>query len=120
MLNKNTASDLFAAIDGKDSAKFNSFLTEDGQFIFSNMPPVQGKENIYNFLEYFFGSIKSLSHSIMDYNEVNNYIYINGIVTYTRHDDTTLTVKFQNKFTMESGLVKIYDIYMDASELYKQ
>jgi hypothetical protein len=45
--------------------------------------------------------------------------FITGDVTYTRHDGSALEAKFANVFKMEGDLIKEYNIYVDASDLYK-
>ena len=42
MHSKDWWNSLFAAIDGKDTAAFLSFLTEDAEFRFANNPPAVG------------------------------------------------------------------------------
>lgn len=111
--------DLFESIDSKNTEKFVSFITDDGEFIFANMPPVVGKKNIIEFLNNFFPSIKQLKHDIFEVYSFEAVIVIKGIVTYTRHDDSNLSVKFCNIFHMEESKISKYDIYMDSSQLYR-
>lgn len=111
--------DLFASIDEMNSDKFVSFMTDDAQFIFGNYPPAVGKQAAFEAVDGFFKSIKAISHSGREVWEVDNVIFTRGTVTYTRHNDTTLTVNFLNLFRMEEGKIKIYEIFIDNSELYK-
>jgi len=41
------------------------------------------------------------------------------MVTYTRHDSSTLTVPFANILRFEGDLIDEYLIFLDVSELYK-
>ena len=41
-----------------------------------------------------------------------------GRITYTRHDDTTLDVPFTNILVLEGDKIKEYKIYIDTSKLY--
>jgi len=55
--------DLFKSIDKSDTETFLSFLSNDATFIFGNLEPVEGKNNIRNFLNNFFKSIDHTEHS---------------------------------------------------------
>jgi hypothetical protein len=46
-------------------------------------------------------------------------VICHGIVTYTRHDSSTLSVPFANIFRLDGDLIREYLIYVDVSELYK-
>jgi ketosteroid isomerase-like protein len=103
-----------------DSNKFVRFLTEDGTFVFANYPPVTGTDNLIQFLDVFYSSIKSLKHEVKNCIISGDFVAAEGMVTYTRHSGTELTVKFCNIFTMQGNLVKNYNIYIDASKLYEE
>lgn len=109
--------DLFKTIDSRDAVKFADFLTLDGEFIFGNLSPVQGRENIITFLDAFFKSIHSISHRVDNCWAVEDRVIVEGFVTYTRHDGTSLGVKFCDIFTMEGNLIKRFDIFIDNSQL---
>ncbi len=109
---------LFAAIDVMDSDTFTSFFTQDGVFRFGNAEPVIGKDNIHAAVTGFFGSIKGLRHEVADVKDTGDVIVSHGWVTYTRHNDSTLTVPFCNIFNMHGGKIKDYLIFVEASQLY--
>ena len=111
--------DLFASIDGQDSEKFCSYFTDEGTFVFSNMEPVKGVDNIREAVGGFFSSIKGLKHDLHNCWERNGSVITNGIVTYTRHDGSELTVPFADIFYMSGNKVKDYLIYIDISKLYQ-
>ena len=71
------------------------------------------------YIQRFFNSIKTLEHSVNDVWHTDDAIVSHGIVTYTRHDDSTLTVPFANIFKMKGERIKDYLIFADISELYK-
>ena len=110
---------LFEAIDRSDAEKFSVFLADDVTFRFGNAAPVGGKAQVKEVVGGFFASIKTLRHQIHDTWSVNNAIVCHGMVTYTRHDGSTLTVQFANIFKMKGELIKDYLIFADTSELYK-
>jgi len=111
--------DLFAAIDGKDAERFASFVTEDGAFLFANSPAVAGRAAIRDAVAGFFASIRSLSHEVHGVTVDGDRIWSRGVVTYVRHDGSSLAVPFCNYFEMRDGRVHHYQIYVDASTLYR-
>jgi limonene-1,2-epoxide hydrolase len=119
-MNKQDILEVFMAIDSFDSDKFVSCMTEDAAFRFGNMPAVEGKDNIRNFVAGFFQSIKAIKHDQLEIWEADGVKLMNGRVTYTRHDDSILSVFFANTFKMKGDKVKDYFIFVDTSELYKQ
>lgn len=118
MSNFNWINELFASIDAMDAARFCSFLTNDCVFTMGNFPAVVGKEQIQSAVDRFFQSIKALSHTNLSSYQCDDSLFVRGTVTYTRHNDTQLTVEFLNHFKMDGSLIKDYRIFMDISQLY--
>lgn len=117
---------LFASIDNKDTEAFCNFLHHECSFRFSNSPTLLGIDNIAEYIEGFFDSIKALEHKLVDSRRMQDQIIAHGEVTYTRKDDTQLTVQFANILTLsgsldEAGKPKLieYLIFADTSKLYK-
>lgn len=109
--------DVAASIDAKDTKKFASFITPDGQFRFGNAPAVYGTEEIEKVVDWFFSTIKSSSHEILKTWIDDGSIVWQGRVTYTRLDDKVVPVEFVNVFNMEGDKIKDYLIYIDNSPL---
>ena len=120
MITKADITRLFQAIDSKDTETFVSFLSDDAVFRFGNMPPVEGKENIRPFMSGWFQSIKALKHDQIGIWEADGVWFMNGRVTYTRHNDTQLQVWFSNTFKMKDEKIRNYLIFVDASQLYTE
>jgi len=110
---------MYLAIDARDTNKLVSYMTDDAKFIFANIPPVEGKSNISGFLDGFFKSIKAISHNEIESWNAGEVWFVTGKVTYTRHDDSILQVPFGVILKMRDSLIKDYQIFVDASELYK-
>jgi hypothetical protein len=119
MQNNDFIPNVFRNVDKNDSRAFVEAMTEDGAFRFANNPAVEGRENIFQFLEGFFGSIKGLKHTNLEYWYQDDNWFVTGDVTYIRHDESTLEAKFANVFKMKGDLIDQYLVYVDASELYK-
>jgi hypothetical protein len=115
---QNQINELFSSIDEKNVEKFSSFLSENCSFRFGNMPAVDGVDGISQFVGGFFDSIKSVKHDIIDSWDIPGGAVCHGMVTYTRHDDSTLSVPFSNIFKIDNGKVNDYLIFADTSQLY--
>lgn len=109
---------LSQALDGKQVEKVLEYLTDDCLFVAGNGEPVKGKENIRSVFERFFPAVKSTAHDVTDIFETGNSLVHRGTVTYTRLDDSQLTIPFCDVFKMEGTLIKAYHIYIDWSELF--
>ena len=110
--------DLFDTIDRMDAAAFASFITEDGVFAFGNNPPAVGREAITAAVGGFYQAIAGLSHTLTEVWETPTAVLVEGRVTYTRHDGSTLTLPFFDVFRMRGGAVREYLIYMDINPLF--
>ena len=110
--------ELFKAIDAKDAERFASFIAADGTFVFANAPAMTGRAAIRDAVAGFFASIRGLSHEVHSVAQEGSQVWSRGIVTYVRHDGSSLTAPFCNYFEMENGGVRHYQIYVDASALH--
>ena len=120
MSDLNWVAELFASVDEKNIEKFSSFLAEDCSFRFGNFPAVQGVDGVSEFVGGFFNSIESLKHDISDIWPVPGGVVCHGMVSYTRHDKSVLSVPFSNIFKSKNGKVCEYLIFADTSQLYAQ
>jgi hypothetical protein len=110
---------LFQAIDRFDTKSFISFLDDEASFKFGNMPAVTGKNAIFEFVAGFFQAIRAIQHTNLEVWELEGIRFVNGTVTYTRLDGSTLTVNFSNTFKLKGDKILDYLIYIDNSELFK-
>ena len=110
---------LFAAIDAKDVDGFAEFLTPDASFRFGSAPAAAGADAIREAVGGFFTSIKALEHTVTRAFADGSTLFCEGSVTYTRHDDSAVTLPFADVFEMSAdGLITDYKIYMDIAPLY--
>jgi len=110
--------DLFAAIDAMDADRFATFLAPGCIFRFGNLPPVEGRQAVRDFVAGFFGALGGIRHEVVERIEAPGRIATHGFVTYTRRDGSTLRVPFANAFELEGGLVASYLIFVDNSALF--
>ena len=120
MSDQNRIVELFSSIDEKNVEKFSSFLSEDCSFRFGNLPAVHGVDGISDFVGGFFDSIETLKHDIIDIWVVPGGAICHGMVSYTRHDKSILSIPFSNIFKIDNGKVYDYLIFADTSQLYAQ
>jgi ketosteroid isomerase-like protein len=109
---------LFAAIDARDTAAFLNFLTADAHFRFGNAPTVIGSEPIAAAVEGFFAAIASCRHQLLRTWSGTAAIACEGVVTYTRHDGSAVSVPFANVFELRGAKIAAYRIYIDNSPLF--
>ena len=112
------AGGVFAAIDRKDTAAFVGFLTDDAVFRFGSAPPVEGRDAIFAAVDGFFDTIAALDHQVSHTMTEGSRQFIEGEVTYTRHDGTQITLPFADVFDYDGDRIRHYKIYMDISPLY--
>ena len=119
MSTDNFIKDMYSVVDSMDGGALAEMMTENGIFRFANMPPVQGRGAITEFLGGFFQSIKGIDHDQIEDWKVDGVRFATGRVTYTRHDDSALAVPFSVILKMDGNLIDQYLIFIDTSELYK-
>lgn len=110
--------ELFQKIDTKDTVGFLSFLTSDARFRFGNAAPLQGRQAIGKAVDAFFDSIKASQHHLLHRWSIDDAVICQGEVSYTRRDNSTLTLPFVNIFRMRGEQIDQYLIYVDVTPLY--
>jgi uncharacterized protein (TIGR02246 family) len=118
MANHTFINDLLAAIDRMDAKAFAAVLTPDSSFRFGNNPAVAGREAIEAAVAGFFKAIKSVSHDLENQWLLPDTAICMGVVTYTRHDGSTLQVPFANVMKLRPGGIHDYRIFTDNSALF--
>jgi hypothetical protein len=111
-------SELFSAIDGKDTEKFLGFLTEDASFRFGSAPEICGHAAIRDGVNGFFDTIASSKHQLDRVIIDGTTLVCEGSVTYRRLDDREVTAPFVDIFEYTGDLISEYKIYIDISAVY--
>jgi len=109
---------LFNDIDKMDADKFASYLDENVSFKFGNAPVVKGKEAARQAVDDFFKAIKGIRHKKLRMWTHSDSVLYQGEVTYTRHDDSQVTLPYFNVFLLNGDKIKDYLIYMDINPLF--
>ncbi len=110
--------ELRASSDAKDTAKFVSYLTPDGEFIFGNAPAAVGHAAVGAAVSGFFAAIGSCRHRLTATWDGPESAVGEGTVTYTRLDGSTITLPFVDVFHFRDGKIGRYQIYMDVNPLF--
>jgi len=118
-MTKEDIQSLFNSIDVFDTKSFASFLDKEVNFKFGNMPVIRGRDATFEFVAGFFQAIKGIRHTNLESWELEGIRFVNGTVSYTRLDGSTLTVNFSNTFKLKGNKIKEYLIFIDNSELFK-
>jgi hypothetical protein len=116
---KSFVKDVYQSIDSADAKKFASYIAPDGCFRFANNPEVIGNATIETYVDGFFKSLRGINHSNLESWSAGDAIFVNGIVKYTRHNNTTLELPFSCTWKMQGHLIGQYLIFIDSSELYQ-
>jgi len=111
---------LFASIDAMDTESFLGFIHEDATFRFGSSPAVKGHAEIRAAVGGFFSSIAAIKHVLQRLVTDGNAVVYEGEVTYTRHDDSVITLPFVNLFEVDDGLISLYRIYIDIGPLFAE
>jgi ketosteroid isomerase-like protein len=110
---------LTPALDAKDTDAVLALLAEDCLFQAGNNAPLVGRMAIKDTLDYFFTAVKGIQHTITDAFESGDNAVYRGHVTYTRHDDSVLTIPVCDVFKIKNQKITEYTIYIDWSDLFK-
>jgi len=108
---------LFASIDSGDVNAFLEFLTDDVLFQFGNAEPITGKTDVGEAVGRIFDRIRSLSNRVIEVWKPDDVVICRGVVTYMRHDSSTLSVPFVNILKLDGDLIGEYLSFIDISEL---
>jgi len=109
---------IFAVVDAGDAAGFVGLLTPDARFRFGNAPVIIGADAIRSVVTGFFEAIASSRHDLLETWHGPATAVCEGVVTYTRHDGSTLSVPFANVFELKGDKIAAYRIYIDNSGLF--
>lgn len=113
-----TLKQIFKAVDSRDAEIFADYFSDDGVFRFANQPVVTGKQDIKKFVSGFFVSVAAIEHQIEEQWPIDNGQACHGQVTYTRHDQSTLSVPFALVVKTGATGISEYLIFVDPSMLY--
>jgi hypothetical protein len=98
---------------------FAEFLTEDGKFIFGNMPAAKGRTAVANPVKQFFGTINGIKHHIAGVWHEDNTVIVELAVSYTRKDGEVVTLPCANIWKLDKqNKISDYRIFMDVNPVF--
>ena len=111
---------LIASIDAMDENKFSDFIAEDGEFRYGSQPAVAGRDAVREYVKTFFSGFKGISHNVHESRVLDDgqMVFMIGEVSYTRLDDSIVTIPFLNKLKMDGDLIKEYHVYADPTPVF--
>ena len=109
--------DLFRAVDTMDADRFVAFMAEDVFFRAGSSETLRGRAAVRDDIGSLFSKIKGIHHELSDTWVHGDVVVVHGTVTYTRRDETTLTVPFADIWKMKGDLVQDYLIFIDNTKL---
>jgi ketosteroid isomerase-like protein len=113
-----TYTDVFADVDRKDAKAFVSYLAEECVLRFGNADELVGRDAIEEAIEGFFGTIKGLSHRIVDEWEIGDTAIVQTETTYSRLDDAQVTLPAVVVGRRDGDLFDEYRIFTDLAPIY--
>ncbi len=113
-----TTTDVLADVDRMDAKAFASYLAGDCVLRFANADEVVGRDAIEVAIAGFFGTIKGISHHIVEQWDVDATTIVQTEATYTRMDDRRVTVPAVTVYRRGGDLIDEYRIFVDLSPVY--
>ncbi|MFL5560489.1 MAG: nuclear transport factor 2 family protein [Gemmatimonadaceae bacterium] len=116
------ARELYTKVDRKDAAAFAAVFADDGLLRFGNNDPIVGRKNIETGIAQFFTAMISLQHEFVRTTLHRKLLFLEALVTYTRHDRKVVTVPAMTVFTMADRggrpVAERCNIYVDLAPLF--
>jgi len=109
---------MFEAADRLDVDGWCSHLSEDVHFRFGNAEPLHGRSAVREAVGQFFAGLKGLRHEILEDWTVDDKVIQQLQVTYTRPDDSQVTIPAVNILRIDGQSIGEYLIYVDLAPLY--
>ncbi len=109
---------MFEPADRLDVDGWCSHLSENVHFRFGNAEPLDGRDAVREAVSQFFATLKGLRHEVVSDWTVDNRVIQQLLVTYTRPDDSQVTVPAVNLLRIDGERIGEYLIYVDLAPLY--
>jgi limonene-1,2-epoxide hydrolase len=111
---------LFDDIDSMVPEAFAKHLSEEVSFVFGNSEPVIGRENVRETWANFCAAIHGVSHAVVEQWVSGPVTIAEALVTYTRKDDSTVSLPVVTIYRGEGDLIEDYRIFMDVNPLFDE
>jgi ketosteroid isomerase-like protein len=109
----------YQAVDARDYVHASNLLSDDVDFRFGSGVPTTGRQGFDTFVAVGLGpNIKSISHRLLytwTVESCPSTFICEMEVTYTRSDDSTLTLPCMSKLQVREGRISVLRVYMDIN-----
>ena len=111
---------IFDFLDAMDVENFTKMLTKEGEVKFANGPGMIGPIAVAEGQKGFFSMIKKMEHTLSPegfWAKEGSFV-VEGNVTYTRHNDTKVTIPFTDTFWLSGNKIKTLNVYFGLAPLF--
>ena len=108
---------LFEDIDSMDPDRFARHLSDNVVMRFGNADPVVGRVAVRDAWAGFCADLHGVTHEVVERWEAEPATIVEARVTYTRADDTTVTVPVVTIYRSSGDLIDDYRIFIDLAPL---
>lgn len=109
---------LFEDIDSMDPDRYSRHLSDDVVMRFGNSEPIVGRVAARDAWAAFCADLHGVSHDLVERWEAGTATIVEALVTYTRADDSTVTVPAVTIYRASVELIDDYRIFIDLAPLF--
>lgn len=109
--------DLYVVVDSMDAAGFAAKFTSEGRLDFGNADTVKGPQEIEKMIERVFAKLGGVKHEVVGLWRVDDVIFCDLRVTYTRKDGSSVTLPAATLSVMDGDQFASYRVYVDMAPL---
>ena len=110
--------ELFPDIDSMEPNRFAAHLASDVTMRFGNAEPIHGRDAVRDAWASFCRDINGVKHDLIEQWTVGNATIVEALVTYTRRDDSRVTIPVVTIYRERDGEIVDYRIYIDMAPLF--
>jgi hypothetical protein len=109
---------LFEDIDSMDPDRYARHLSDNVVMRFGNSDPVVGRVPVRDAWAGFCDGLQGVRHDLVERWEAGPATIVEALVTYTRTDDSTVTVPAVTIYRANGDLIDDYRIFIDLAPLF--
>lgn len=109
---------LFADIDSMEPERFAAHLAQDVTMRFGSADPIRGRDAVREAWAAFCRDLNGVQHKLVEQWTVEATTIVEAEVTYTRGDDSRVTVPVVTIYREQGGEIADYRIYIDLAPLF--
>lgn len=109
---------LFEDIDSMDPDRYARHLSDDVVMRFGNGERIVGRDAVREAWATFCADLHGVSHDLIERWEAGTATIVESLVTYTRSDDSSVTVPAVTIYRSSGDLIDDYRIFIDLAPLF--